>query len=463
MNRILLTIILILVLNSCSNRHIGFYKNIRDEQPVFYQILIDRFYDARKTNNFKVDLTNPYGFHGGDLYGIFEKVGYLRELGINAVILSPVIDNVDKYVNYKGYKHYGYHGYWPEDFNRIEEHFGDFKILSSLSEEFHRNGIAYIQDIVLNHSGYKSIWEKNSFWVRSPVTGGCIDNDDLRQCLFGLPDFKTERDDVRRYLTLRYKELLRKGGYDGVRIDAMKHIDKIMVKELFDELRKVNSDIISIGEYWGSSADSKGISLLNEYGTDFLFDFDFRDYLSGFLRGALRDLVFVSYLNNRYEIADKNFIVFLNNHDLDGLITQFDDMNEADIGKVYRLMALMQFICGGNPIIYYGEENGLKVGKGIENRRDMQFNEQIRGIRYFYRELISLRKRGLFTGKFKALLENDLLVIHLNNKYGEIISVINRHRIRKEIEINNNRITLEPLDFILFKNGYKGIEELIPH
>ncbi|MCX7944702.1 MAG: alpha-amylase family glycosyl hydrolase [Deltaproteobacteria bacterium] len=436
---------------------------MRGGHPVFYQILIDRFYDGDKTNNYMVDKSNPYGYHGGDLKGIYEKIGYLKELGVNSVIISPILDNVKSYVDYQGYKHYGYHGYWPENFDRIEEHFGDFKIMSKVSEELHRVGISYIQDIVINHAGYKSIWERNTLWVRSIRFGGCIDNDELKQCLFGLPDFKTERSDVRSFLIKVYKELMKRVRFDGLRIDAMRHVDNVVVRDIKEELRKINPDIVLIGEYWGSSADIRWTSIFSDYSVDFLFDFEFRDYLSGFLRKAMRAEVFVSYLNKRYSVAEKNYIVFLNNHDLDGIMTHFE-INDKDVEtNLLRIMAILQFVCGGIPLIYYGEENGLRVGKGIDNRRDMEFTEKIKGIREFYRKLIHYKKMGILSGNFKAEYIEGILTIVLKNSFGEIMLLVNCEDVERSKEVLGKSIIIRSLDFELLKVNPNGVERLIVH
>ncbi|MCX7957784.1 MAG: alpha-amylase family glycosyl hydrolase [Deltaproteobacteria bacterium] len=285
----------------------------------------------------------------------------------------------------------------------------------------------------------------------------------MKECLFGLPDFRTEREDVRQFLVRKYKELAKRAGFDGVRIDAMKHFDSKLVIELRKEFTKINTDMIFIGEYWGSAPDEKWMSVFSEYNVDFLFDFEFRDYLSGFLRGVMRPEVFVSYLNRRYNFAEKGFIVFLNNHDMDGLITHFDDINEKDEGNLLRIMALMQFVSGGAPLIYYGEENGIRVGKGIENRRDMQFSERVMGLRSFYKRLVSLKKKGMLSGKFSAKYENGLLIINIGNMYGEIKAIVNRDRNEKEFQINGNYIKVPSLDCLLIKSDSGGMEYLIPH
>ena len=463
MYRLFLLIISGLVFISCAVRNSGFYRNTGGEYPVIYHILIDRFYDGDRTNNYLTDKNNPYGFHGGDLRGLLERVDYIKELGVNVVLVSPVIDNISSFVDYKGFRHYGYHGYWPEDFDRIEENFGDMNIYRSVVSEFHRNKIAYLQDIVLNHIGYKSFWVENTLWVRSIKYGGCVDNDDLRMCLFGLPDFKTEREDVRRFLVSRYTNLMRIGGFDGVRIDAMKHIDETLVRELRENLKNLNNDIILLGEYWGIGASAESLEIKSRYNVDMLFDFEFRDYLSAYLRQAMRGEVFVKYLNRRYEYAEKGFVVFLNNHDLDGLITHFKGIDEERKNRLYRIMALMQFLCGGIPVIYYGEENGLDVGEGIENRRDMDFSERVKGLRSFYKKLIHLKKGGVLNGIFESEMRDGVLLIHIKRGGSEVVSIVNIKDSLAEVELGGSRIRIDSYDFALIESTGGRLNYIIPH
>ena len=66
------------------------------QDAIFYQIFPDRF--AKSERNPSGDLPfepwdtppTPHGFKGGDLYGIAEKLDYLKDLGITALYLNPV-------------------------------------------------------------------------------------------------------------------------------------------------------------------------------------------------------------------------------------------------------------------------------------------------------------------------------------------------------------------------------------
>lgn len=75
-----------------------------------YQLLTDRYAkgDGSKPS---CDLHN---YCGGDFDGVANNLDYIKELGFDAIWISPVVDNLDG----------GYHGYWARDWNKINSHFG---------------------------------------------------------------------------------------------------------------------------------------------------------------------------------------------------------------------------------------------------------------------------------------------------------------------------------------------------
>ena len=83
----------------------------------------------------------------GDLKGMIEKLDYLKELGINAVWMSPVYasPNVDN-------------GYDISDYFAIMEEFGTMEDWDAFRDGAHERGIAIIMDLVLNHSSDKHKW-----------------------------------------------------------------------------------------------------------------------------------------------------------------------------------------------------------------------------------------------------------------------------------------------------------------
>ena len=102
-------------------------REFREE--VIYFLIVDRFYDAlsdeeerqgvwdrgSKQGLYDKTWTQWGKYWGGNLQGIIEKIPYLKQLGITAVWLSPLFEQVDD----MQYDRAPMHGYWTKDFKRI--------------------------------------------------------------------------------------------------------------------------------------------------------------------------------------------------------------------------------------------------------------------------------------------------------------------------------------------------------
>ncbi len=79
----------------------------------------------------------------GNLVELIGKLGYLHDLGINAIELMPVTEFAGDYS----------WGYNPSDPYAVESSYGGPDHLKAFVREAHRHGIAVIVDVVLNHFG----------------------------------------------------------------------------------------------------------------------------------------------------------------------------------------------------------------------------------------------------------------------------------------------------------------------
>jgi alpha-amylase len=125
-------------------------------QEVIYQVLIDRFADGDAGNNYRVDLTTPGHWHGGDWKGLEDKLDYLDDLGVTTLWISPVVKNVDTDAGFDGY-----HGYWTQDMTEVNPHFGDLTALRSMVAAAHERKMKVILDIVTNHVGQVFYYDIN--------------------------------------------------------------------------------------------------------------------------------------------------------------------------------------------------------------------------------------------------------------------------------------------------------------
>jgi alpha-amylase len=107
------------------------------KQRTVYQLLTDRF--ARSNGDTSgCDLHN---YCGGTYDGIVQHLDYIKDLGFDAIWISPVVDNLDG----------GYHGYWARNWEGLNQHFGDEAALTRFVSECHKRDIWVMVDVVANH------------------------------------------------------------------------------------------------------------------------------------------------------------------------------------------------------------------------------------------------------------------------------------------------------------------------
>lgn len=113
--------------------------------PIYF-MLIDRFNNPDKPPKSRWDGIYDYR-QGGTLKGVQSKLGYIADLGMKAIWLSPVLKNArpDAWA-------WNYHGYGTQDFMAVDERLGTEKDLEDLVAEAHARGLFIILDIVLNHT-----------------------------------------------------------------------------------------------------------------------------------------------------------------------------------------------------------------------------------------------------------------------------------------------------------------------
>lgn len=87
----------------------------------------------------------------GDINGITEKVGYIKNLGVDAVWLSPCYKSPNDD-----------NGYDISDYRDIMDEFGTLVDWQKMIDAFHSNGIKVIMDLVVNHTSDEHKWFEES-------------------------------------------------------------------------------------------------------------------------------------------------------------------------------------------------------------------------------------------------------------------------------------------------------------
>ena len=351
------------------------------DEAVIYFLLTDRFNDGDTSNNNiyggGYGQSNPGAYYGGDFQGIIDKLDYLKDLGINTIWISPIVDNIDWGVptDY-GIPYYAYHGYWAKNFEEIEKQFGDLETLKRLIDEAHDRGIKIMVDVVLNHAGYglkesepiqnvpgyPTAEDRARFagMFRTANEGG-----DIRNELAGLPDFKTEEEKVRNKIIewqvgwLNRARTDRGDTIDYFRVDTVKHVENITWKAFKNALTEIKPDFKLIGEWFGAGVNNTAGQLRSGQ-MDSLLDFEFKNVAANFANGRIDETY--QYLKNRGNAIDNTAMLgqFLSSHDEDGF---YKVRLNGDKGKM-KVAAALLITSKGQPVIYYGEELGLS---GVNN------------------------------------------------------------------------------------------------
>ncbi len=187
-------------------------------------------------------------FFGGDLYGIIDKIPYLKDLGVTAIYLNPVFTS------------YSTHKYDCNDYEHVDIHFGGDEALAALSDALHAEGMKLILDISINHTGIEHKWVKEGkpFYFRK--------EDGSLEGWWGVETLPVldYRNEELRDLVYRGKDaVLRKWlrppyNIDGWRFDVAdvfaKHDDVQLADALWPEIcaaiREEKPDALIIGEHW---------------------------------------------------------------------------------------------------------------------------------------------------------------------------------------------------------------------
>ena len=100
------------------------------ESANLYFLLTDRFNNGDTLNDINFGRIEKAAklrsFEGGDIKGIIQKIdeGYFTNLGINAIWMTPIVEQIHGSTDEGTGKTYGFHGYWAKDWTTLDPNFG---------------------------------------------------------------------------------------------------------------------------------------------------------------------------------------------------------------------------------------------------------------------------------------------------------------------------------------------------
>ena len=378
-----------------------------------YFLLTDRFKDGNPTKETYLNRTKAAaklrGFEGGNIKGIIQKIdeGYFEKLGVNAIWLTPIVEQIHDGVDEGTGLTYGFHGYWTRDWTALDPNFGNKEDLKNLVAKAHAKGIRILLDGVINHTGpvtdVDSVWPQD--WVRTGPQCDYKNYENTTACTLvkNLPDVLTENNqDVmlppfliekwkkegryekemasldafftrtgypkapKYYIIKWLTDYILEYGIDGYRADTVKHVDedvwadfKTQCDYAFATWKKNNpSKVLDNNSFYT-------IAEVYNYGISKGQNFDFPDknvnyYQHGFNNminfefkwDAQKDYesIFSNYYNKLHkELKGFSVLNYISSHD-DG--APFDGKREKGIEAGTKLL-----LSPGIAQIYYGDES----------------------------------------------------------------------------------------------------------
>ncbi|MEG1742938.1 MAG: glycoside hydrolase family 13 protein [Clostridia bacterium] len=370
---------------------------------IIYHIFVDRFFKygnvpLRKDAVLQTDWNggipdyaekqgghlNNNNFFGGTLFGIAEKIEYIKALGTDCIYLSPI------------FKAYSNHKYDTGDYLHVDEMFGGDEALKNLIAVCKSNGIRLILDGVFNHVGDDSVYfnkygNYNSIGAYqspdSPYSDWFTLKNGKYDCWWGvkaLPKVnKTSsfRDFICNVVIPKYMDM----GVDGWRLDVVDEYTNDFTEQIVAAIKSKKSDAIIIGEVWENASNKVAYGERKSYfygkSLDSVMNYPFRSAVLEFLKSADNSHITQIVKTITASYPQKTLPLLMNmlgTHDTERIITVLG--GDSSNGKSNKYLSLHKMTAEqrknatallfaayalisalpGKVSVYYGDEVGLE-------------------------------------------------------------------------------------------------------
>ena len=365
-------------------------RDIEFRQETIYFLVVDRFYDGDPENSEgpNPELYDPEGkdwgkYWGGDLQGVIDKLDYLKDMGVTAVWLTPLFEQVEALFIEQA----AIHGYWIKDFKRLNPRFiakGDNPSINQTQEtkdtvfdklvyELHQRNMKLVLDIVCNHSNPDFSGKKGELYDDGVKIADFNDDKDnwyhhygevqnwedewqVHNCeLSGLATFNENNIAYRNYIKSAIKQWLDRG-VDALRVDTVKHMPIWFWQEFNADILTHRPDVFIFGEWiYSDPRNERSVEFVNESGMtilDFGLCVAIREVLGKGAEAGFSLVQDVLDLDYHYYGATE-LITFIDNHDM----PRFQSLNPDP--EMLRVAIGLIMTTRGIPCIYYGTEQYL--------------------------------------------------------------------------------------------------------
>ena len=413
-------------------------------------------------------------FYGGTLWGIIDKLDYIRSLGVSVIYLSPIFDAASN------------HKYDTGDYMTVDPAFGGEEALVKLISEAKDRGIRIILDGVFNHTGsdsiyfnregnydsvgaYQSTESKYYPWYdfkEYPNKYTCWWDIDI------LPRINPDNPVCGDYFTSKngVVDKYSRMGVLGFRLDVVDELSDPFVKRIKKRLCTNDPSSILYGEVWEDGSNKIAYGVRKSYfqggELDGVMNYPIRKGIISFLtrsdpsdlRYALTDII-----NNAPRRVQNMQMNLLGTHDTERIVTLLGGessagrsnsylctkrMNDIERGTAKRRLRMAYAILAtipGIPVIFYGDETALEGYHDPFNRMPYPWDKQDPRLIDYYKNIGRIR-RGISTyrdGEFKLIaLRGDLLVFLRTDGERSLVTYVNNSKYTQTIDFDREVISL---------------------
>lgn len=206
----------------------------------------------------------------------------------------------------------------------------------------------------------------------------------------GLDDLWTERPEVVSGMEKIYERWVKDFGVDGFRVDTVKHVNTEFWTQWATALdayaaRHGRKDFFMFGEVY-SADTSVTAPYVTQGRLDATLDFPFQDAARAYASqgGSAKRLASVFGDDYKYTTDKANAyeqVTFLGNHDMGriGYFLKQDNPKATDAQLLAKdkLANELMFLSRGNPVVYYGDEQGFTGAGGDKDARQTMFASKV--------------------------------------------------------------------------------------
>lgn len=440
------------------------YGNHTFEGNVFYQVFPERFkngkgekkYINRSWNSLDLKGTNNNRiqdvFLGGDFLGIYEKIDYLKKIGIDVLYLTPICKSPSN------------HKYDVIDYFDFDPMFGSRDDFKKIVNKLHENNMKIVLDLVFNHSSNHNPMfidaitkGKNSkFYNFYFIHDKKYTDSGVNYETFGftdqMPKLNSNDFSEQEYFAKVGQYFITEFNVDGYRLDVANEVSHSFWRYFKHEVRKVKSDIILIGENWTDAT-----SFISPSELDTVMNYPFLLASKYFFVDKKYDASqYANRLNTllaRY--TDNTNRIMLNMLDSHDTIRFYDFVKPNKNLYLLAFLSLISYL--GMPMIYYGDEIFMEGESDPDNRRGMkwdssEFKSQEHDV---FLKILKLRKINAFrNGDIKVYSKDNLFYIERKDEKETYLIIFNNTNSSYNIETGNVVLSNNYTNGILSEYGF---------